>query len=152
MIMKINGRAKRKGGFTLVEIMIVVVIIGILAALAVPAFQRARWNAVETSVRNNLRQIWGAAQQYMMEKGVATCEVSEVVLYEAEKGKTPSGTNPGYTGIIKIIVDEDYSTLVCTAPGATPAPAAGEIFDTATSLAVDVSGPGEVTKTVTLNI
>ena len=66
-----KGLQKKILGFTLVEIMIVVTIIGILASLAVPAFQRARWKALETSIRNNLRQIWGAAQQYMLENGVS---------------------------------------------------------------------------------
>ena len=102
-------------GFTLVEIMIVVTIIGILASLAVPAFQRARWKALETSVRNNMRQIWGAAQQYMLENGVDSVELDDIVLWQDKTGtmsKTGEGvTNPGYTSIIKQVADENYDAI-----------------------------------------
>ena len=97
-------------GFTLVEIMIVVTIIGILASLAVPAFQKARWKAVETSVRNNLRQIWGAAQQYMLENGVDQVDFETIVAWNS-KNCGSYGTNMGYTSVIQQVSSENYSTL-----------------------------------------
>ncbi|GEM_PF-412790 len=100
-------RNKRTFGFTLVEIMIVVTIIGILASLAVPAFQRARWKAVETSIRNNLRQMWGAAQQYMLENGVTQVTVANIVEWNAKQG-CGGGCNAGYTSIINQVADENY--------------------------------------------
>ena len=104
-------RNKRTFGFTLVEIMIVVTIIGILASLAVPAFQKARWKAVETSVRNNLRQIWGAAQQYMLENGVDQVDFESIVAWHS-KNCGDHGTNGGYTSVIQQVSSENYSSLI----------------------------------------
>ena len=56
-------------GFTLVEIMIVVVIIGLLAAMAIPAFQKVRASSQDKAVLNNARQLSGAADQYYLEYG-----------------------------------------------------------------------------------
>ncbi len=56
-------------GFTLVEIMIVVVIIGLLAAMAIPAFQKVRSSSQDKAVLNNMRQLGSAADQYFLENG-----------------------------------------------------------------------------------
>jgi type IV pilus assembly protein PilA len=69
-------RRAGKKGFTLVEIMIVVVIIGLLAAIAIPAFQRARTTSQEKAVYNNLRELGAAAQQYFLEEGVTTVGIT----------------------------------------------------------------------------
>lgn len=69
---------KSKKGFTLVEIMIVVVIIGLLAAMAIPAFQKVRATSQDKTVTNNLRQIASAAQQYLLEHGVGSVTVTDL--------------------------------------------------------------------------
>ena len=65
-----NTRSSK--GFTLVEIMIVVVIIGLLAAMAIPAFQKVRQSSQDKAVLNNARQLSAAADQYFLENGVPT--------------------------------------------------------------------------------
>ena len=60
-------RTSRKSGFTLVEIMIVVAIIGLLAAIAIPNFVKARTTSQQNACINNLRQYDGAVQQYALE-------------------------------------------------------------------------------------
>jgi prepilin-type N-terminal cleavage/methylation domain-containing protein len=57
----------RRSGFTLVEIMIVVAIIGLLAAIAIPSFMKARAQSQKNGCINNLRQIDAAKEQYALE-------------------------------------------------------------------------------------
>ena len=63
---------KRRGGFTLVEIMIVVAIIALLAAIAVPGFLRARKRSQATKILNDLRLIDSAVDQYAIETNKAS--------------------------------------------------------------------------------
>lgn len=59
----------KKSGFTLVEIMIVVAIIGLLAAIAIPSFMKSRETAQKNACINNLRQIDAAKEQWALESG-----------------------------------------------------------------------------------
>lgn len=65
-------RIKKSSGFTLVEIMIVVLIIGILLAIAIPNFVQARELSRAKACIANLKQVDSAKQQYLMDKGLST--------------------------------------------------------------------------------
>jgi type IV pilus assembly protein PilA len=79
--------------------MIVVVIIGLLAAMAIPAFQKVRATSQDKAVINNLRQFASAAQQYMLETGATT------VSYDAIVG------DGLWINTIESVGDEDYTEL-----------------------------------------
>ncbi|NTW29084.1 MAG: prepilin-type N-terminal cleavage/methylation domain-containing protein [Coriobacteriia bacterium] len=70
---------KNDEGFTLVELMVVVLIIGILVAIAIPVFNNASNNARIKSCQANMRTIEGAYQTYMANNGTAITAATTVV-------------------------------------------------------------------------
>jgi len=95
-------KTQSKKGFTLVEIMIVVVIIGLLAAMAIPAFQKVRATSQEKAITNNLRQLASAADQYFIEFGVTEVLSTRLVGTEANKyvKPIPAVAGEAYDGTI----------------------------------------------------
>ncbi len=89
-------------GFTLVEIMIVVVIIGILAALAIPVFTKVRSSSQDKAVLNNLRQVASAANQYILNQGVSQVTTSNIV-----------GVGL-HIHTIEVVADETYDFTITT--------------------------------------
>lgn len=88
-----------RSGFTLVEIMIVVAIVGLLATMAMPGFVKARSQSREKVCINNLRQLDGAKDQAALEFGVADGGNVSAFVEAYLKAGVPSCPvgNTGYT-------------------------------------------------------
>jgi prepilin-type N-terminal cleavage/methylation domain-containing protein len=89
-----------RSGFSLVEVMVVVAVIGILATLAIPSYIRSRENAQLKSIVNNLRVMEDAKDQYAMENKKGTGDTTDL--------DTISGYLKG--GTVKPIVNETYNS------------------------------------------
>ena len=109
-----------KKGFTLVEIMIVVLIIGLLAAIAIPNFIKARKTTQMNACIDNMRNIVGAVEQAKME-GISNPGVADLIgsdKYIKVEPKCPAVKNSeSYT----ITIEEDGSyTVTCPNVGNNP--------------------------------
>jgi type IV pilus assembly protein PilA len=94
-----NIALRTRCAFTLVEIMIVVVIIGLLASIALPGWQRVRLVAQDKAVLNNARQLSAAADQYYLESGGNTADLASLV----------GSTN--YVKVLNTVASETYPPI-----------------------------------------
>ena len=118
----LNAINKRRGGFTLVEIMIVVAIIALLAAIAVPGFLRARKRSQASRILNDLRMIDSACDQYAIETNRKTGDVIAVadwtnyvkknaILYNTGASLFGTAYGPQTVDTIPQVPPADYTVL-----------------------------------------
>jgi len=107
---------KRRGGFTLIEILIVVSIIGILVSIAVPIYQKSILRARESILRNNLFTIRTVLDEFTYDKAKAPQTLQDLVTegYLREVPLDPmTGTNQSW----KIEMEDALRSVNQTEPG-----------------------------------
>ncbi len=121
-LLKMNTSSLHRKGFTLVEIMIVVAIIALLAAIAVPGFLRARKRSQASRILNDLRMIDSALDQYAIETNkksndpVGTADWTSYVkkgspLYNTGNSLLGTAYGPQTVDLIPQVPSNDYNVL-----------------------------------------
>jgi prepilin-type N-terminal cleavage/methylation domain-containing protein len=130
-----KAKVLRNGGFTLVEIMIVVAIIGLLATIAIPNFVRARLKAQQSACINNLRQIDGAKQTWALEAKAGQNVTPNIGNIQPYLGRGAAGTAPTCPADPNRSFDTSYelqdlqSAPTCKILSGTPGDATGHHLD-----------------------
>lgn len=118
-----------RGGFTLIELVVVIIIIGLLAAFAVPRLSSARGRAFSSTLESDLRNLAVAEEAYYYEHGSYTQDMSRLFV-TASPGVTVSVSAAGSMGwsatAVHPTADPGLCALFYGEPSSQPAPATSE--------------------------
>lgn len=123
---------RRSPGFTLIELMIVIAIIGILAAIAVPNFNRARAQAKKKACISNMKTIEGAVEVYLVEKAVAHNTAVDI----------PKLLSDGYLKTLPVCSSGGSYTITITGGNTTSQGGVGTIIRCSTHQTIDDTTSG----------
>lgn len=119
MISKISSRFGK--GFTLIELMIVVAIIGILAAIAIPNFVKFQCRSKQSEAKTNLKALYVAEESYYAEQDqyltIATCDQQACVAITNDAGWSPKGDRIRYSYATTATASATAPTFVGLAGG-----------------------------------
>ena len=113
MFMWINKRLRDEEGFTLIELMVVVLIIAILIAIAIPTFLGARRRAQDRQAQSNLRNALTAEKTYYSDKQAYTATGSDLLSIESSLSYVTSGTALAKNREVKVELASGNDQVVC---------------------------------------
>lgn len=133
----IRSAISNNSGFTLVELMVVVAIIGILAAIAIPNFQKYQAKSRQTEAKLALASIYTAEKSYAVENSTfSQClgdigyePTGSVIYYSAGWKGTAAGCGTGGASACNITFGGGVAGAACTMPGGLPPNTAYSVLD-----------------------
>ena len=111
MDFSVEPSARKAAGFTLTELMITLVIVGVLMSFALPAYQSYIATADESVVVNNIQSMRMFQEDYLLRNGTYAVNLANIAAIEAEIGWDPQSDD----GITYSIADGDGSSYSVTA-------------------------------------